>query len=470
MAANAILKASLRMDSRQYKAGMKGAEASTKRFQSGIASMGRTLGAAFSVTAVIGLTAKLVTLGSTITDLAIQAGISTDTFQGLETAALKAGIAPELITKSFIKLNVVMGQAKSGMKTYLDLFDKVGISAKELHNMGPEQVFERIAQTMATSNRGAVEYGAALELLGKSGGKMIEVMKRINEVGLKGVTQDARDLGTLIENETLVRLDLLADRFGIGKKQAFTYGAAIGGVVFELHDMVKEMTLAEKAVALLSGGLFALPAKLGTLFGEFEGTRAEKSDRDPMAGRAAQALADSIAIKKAQEANAAMARARLKGREKLAADLDFAHREIDKKIKATSNKDLKRELDNQKKLLTNYYHDDLAALEDSERKKREASEKTARALKKRSAEREQGLRESSEERVASLVGRGTTVSELARVGGFVGPQRGGLASADRQLQTLREHTRLLQAIEAGQAREAEAAERAASVASGDLGN
>jgi hypothetical protein len=152
---------------------------------------------------------------------------------------------------------------------------------------------------------------------------------------------------------------------------------------------------------------------------------------------------------------------------KLTIEFLKAQREVADKLAKATTEDLQAEYMKRADKINKYYAEDMENLKKAEAKKLEAHLKTIREA---GAEHEQGLRESSEEQVANLVGRGTTVSSLARVGGFVGPQRGGLASADRQLQTLREHTRLQQSIADNTERTAELIERAASVAAGDLTN
>ena len=175
--------------------GVKSAKASFKKFSTsvktaagkmkaafrGINSMVGGLFAGVSIAALVSLTKETIAFGSAITDLAKQSGLSTDQFQALEIAALNAGVSQEKIRTAMAKLNVVMGQAKSGMKTYVDLFDKVGISQEQLNALEPAEVFELLAKTMSEAQRGSVEFGAALEILGtRSGAQLIEVMEEIN--------------------------------------------------------------------------------------------------------------------------------------------------------------------------------------------------------------------------------------------------------------------------------------------------
>ena len=91
--ATAKLKAMLGMDAAQYKAGVRDATGATKKFQSGIASIGRTLIAAFSVGAIINFTKGLVNFASEIRHTADNLNVSTESLQALNATALKYGVS-----------------------------------------------------------------------------------------------------------------------------------------------------------------------------------------------------------------------------------------------------------------------------------------------------------------------------------------------------------------------------------------
>lgn len=377
MAAIATLKAVLGMDSRPFRAGAQSATGATNKLQSSLASAGRTMATAFTVTAIYSAARALTRMGSTITDLASQSGLTTDAFQGLEHAAIKAGIAPEIFRTSLNKLAVTLGQAKSGMKTYIDLYERVGITAEEIERMRPDEVFERIAKTMAESERGSSEFGAALELVGtRSGGKLIEVMERINEIGLKGLIEDARNAGTLIEEETLRQLDELEDRLQVAKKQAAT------------------------SAGYVAGGLMDLSAKAGRA--------SDESKTDPGGSNPLKSIFNLFY------------KARFLGRM-------FSGVEESGLIKP------KKPKRNQPTTTD----DDATTVPDAA--PLEAVKKAA-ATKKALEAAIEGVRQRGAQRIADIQGRevkvnaqGQNPDSLARIGGFIGTSRAGLGAADRQL-------------------------------------
>ena len=208
----AEVKATTKLDSTGFKRGTTQMKGSIQKLSSSLGSLKGVIAGAFSVGAIVNLTKQAIQFGSTISDLADQAGLSTDQFQALELAALDAGVSQDKIRTAMSKLSVVMGQAKSGMKTYVDLFEKVGISQEALVDMNPSQVFEKLAKTMSESERGTVEFGAALEILGtRSGAQLVEVMRKVNEEGLDGMIERGKKAGQIMGKDLVNDLDEAAD-------------------------------------------------------------------------------------------------------------------------------------------------------------------------------------------------------------------------------------------------------------------
>lgn len=396
--AKITLEAMLKMDNKQFKAGMRDSEGQAKKLQTNLAGVGRAIGAAFSVTAIASATRSIIRIGSEITDLAIQAGLTTDEFQALEHAAIKAGVAPDIFRTTMNKLSVVMGQAQAGMKTYIDLFARVGIEANELKNMSIQDVFTRIAKTMSESERGSVEFGAALELLGtRSGGKLIEVMERINQVGFKGLIDDVRNAGTLMENELLKRLDDLEDRLQVAKKRAAATGGALAGAWMDVWERagIAFEDIRSKTPAENPWKTFATsPAA------EFYGAFAGVGDR-------AELDQDAISRRKRKQ------------------------REEEERRKWLPTAGPKQDAH-------------VRAFEDHKR-----SVELARQIAK-ITERGDLKRGLLEEQIAELpfkiAGRGARVDEMARFGGFTGATSSGMQAADKRIQILSESARIQREI------------------------
>lgn len=208
----AEIRATTKLDSRGFEVGAGKMKKSIGGLSSSLKMLGGNIAAAFSVGAIVNLARQTIAFGSTISDLANQAGLTTDQFQALELTALEAGVSQDKIRTAMSKLNVVMGQAKRGMKTYVDLFKEVGITQEELIQMDPAQVFERLASTMANAKRGSSEFGAALEILGtRSGAQLIEVFQKLDKEGLDGLVNKFKATGEIIDSSIIKNLDQAED-------------------------------------------------------------------------------------------------------------------------------------------------------------------------------------------------------------------------------------------------------------------
>jgi len=220
----AEIRATTKLDSRGFEVGAGKMKKSIGGLSSSLKTLGGNLAAAFSIGAIARLTRSTIAFGSTLSDLANQSGLTTDQFQALELTALEAGVSQDKIRTAMSKLNVVMGQAKRGMKTYVDLFKEVGITQEELIQLDPAQVFERLGEVMANAKRGSSEFDAALEILGtRSGAQLIEVFQKLEKDGLDGLINKFKATGEIIDSSLITKLDEAEDkiqRFQRGTKVA----------------------------------------------------------------------------------------------------------------------------------------------------------------------------------------------------------------------------------------------------------
>ena len=228
----ATLKITSDMDSGPFNKGVDKMQTRTKRFATQLKGIRNSMAGAFSAAVLIGAAKRAIEFGSTLTDLSKQSGLTTDQFQALEIMAIRAGVPIEKLRAAMLKLNVVMGQAKAGMKTYVDLFQRAGVTTEELNTLDPAQIFERLAQTAATASAGSSELGAVLELLGtRSAGQLKEVFEELNKKGLEPSIANFKALGKIIDENTLKSLDETADQIKIVERDITGFiGKGIAGI------------------------------------------------------------------------------------------------------------------------------------------------------------------------------------------------------------------------------------------------
>ena len=154
--------------------------------------------------AVWGLTGRIGDLAG-VADRAAQTGLSGAFLQQLEFAADQSGVAAETLTGGIKKLTVMIGKAGDGSKEAAESLKDIGLSAKDLQKLSPEQQFEKVAAGIGKIPTAAGRAAAAVKIFGKSGIEMTTLFAG----GLDDITklmQDARDIGIGLDDEQLKRV------------------------------------------------------------------------------------------------------------------------------------------------------------------------------------------------------------------------------------------------------------------------
>ena len=239
----------------------------TQQFGQMAKQLGGALAAAFGVRQIVAYGKKIIDLGSLLSDLALQTGLNVETFQALEFGALKAGAKIEDIRTVVNKLSVNLGKAKDAQKTYLDLFERIGLTSEQVANLGTEEALIKIGESFNRAATGSSEFGAALELIGtRSGSKLMEVLQDLANQGLPDFIRQAKEAGIVIDESMVKRLDEAADKMAIYKRIVAATAAQFG---VSLIDVMRE------------GG-----REMARLFGGFKGPTLEQETQQRIAQKA----------------------------------------------------------------------------------------------------------------------------------------------------------------------------------------
>lgn len=210
----AELKAMLGMDASKFNAETKKAGNNVDKFSAGLGKIKGLIAGAFAGVAIRQIakfTRAALDLGSAIVHLATQSGLTTDEFQALEVSALASGVATEKIRAVMAKLTVVLGQAQNGVTTYMELFNRAGISMGRLILMTKTEAFEELSRQFVTAGNDADKLGAIFELLGtRAGPQFTAMMREMADVGMQGMIDKARGMNQIMDEETAVMLERVA--------------------------------------------------------------------------------------------------------------------------------------------------------------------------------------------------------------------------------------------------------------------
>lgn len=76
-------------------------------------------------------------------------GLSTEAFTRLGFAAKEVGVPTADLTVAFAKLEEGIGKANTEGGSSSDTFTEIGLSAKQLENLSPDQAFNKIADAIS---------------------------------------------------------------------------------------------------------------------------------------------------------------------------------------------------------------------------------------------------------------------------------------------------------------------------------
>lgn len=127
-----------------------------------------------------------IEFGAALGDASERLDITTDALQGLGFAFGQGGAKQEDFEKGMLKLNVAIAKARDGDENLIDSFVKLGVSVRSLEHDDPETILLEIADGMKNAKEPTEALAAAMEVLGKSGIKLVP--------GLKGGSEELEEL------------------------------------------------------------------------------------------------------------------------------------------------------------------------------------------------------------------------------------------------------------------------------------
>ena len=248
--ARAKVRAEIDLDGRKFSQGVTKAKTEVKGFGKQIGGLKTLVAGAFSVGLVGRFARSVISLGSELSDLADQAGLTADEFQALEFAVLDAGGKSGLVTKTMVKLQQSIGAANSGLASYVDAFGRLGIEMDDLTGKSGPELLEMLAKADSVTR----DYDLSLILGARNASRMTEVLRKLGTDGFGKMEEDARSSVRFLDSKTLATLDELEDKLTRAKRAAAGF---FGRAINDIIDIDKALFKAGKAfiVGKDGGGL-----------------------------------------------------------------------------------------------------------------------------------------------------------------------------------------------------------------------
>ncbi|MDH0444046.1 hypothetical protein N7388_10215 [Stutzerimonas stutzeri] len=206
-------------------------------------------------------------------------GLTTEAYTSLAFAADMSGVSTSELDAAMSRLNRTALEVAAGSEKQAALFKTLGVSVKDAGGAlrDGDQILMDLADRFAKMPDGIGKSSLAMEVFGRSGTKMIPLLNSGSE-GIKGLTEQARALGLVINDEQAKSAERFNDNLSILAGVSRGAGNVIAGELLPvMNDFTAEMVdiaikgeLAASAGDTLATSLKALAATGVGVYASFQ--------------------------------------------------------------------------------------------------------------------------------------------------------------------------------------------------------
>lgn len=155
-----------------------------------------------------------IDLGDKLSDLSARSGVAASSIQLIGNAASVNGGSLEAAAEGLSKLTINAAKAENGSKPLVAAFDRLGISAAELKNLTPDQLFLRIADGVSHATDRGQAYADVVAVMGKGSKDLFATLA----LGSDEIRKTGEAMG-VFSDETVARLGAAKDALDAFKNQ-----------------------------------------------------------------------------------------------------------------------------------------------------------------------------------------------------------------------------------------------------------
>lgn len=157
-------------------------------------------------------------------------GVSYEQLQKLQFAAGQNGASINALNNGLRKLAKGASEAANGTGEALKAFNQLGIEAKALQGLSPDQIFAKVADAMAGVESSGDQAAIAMRLFGNEGALLLNTL-RGGSAGLKQMGDELERIGGVISNDTAKAAADFNDQMDKLQRAASGVGSALVGSV-----------------------------------------------------------------------------------------------------------------------------------------------------------------------------------------------------------------------------------------------
>lgn len=204
--------------------------------------IGLSLGAL--VYGVKAATTSILNYGGAVQDASDKTGVHVETLQAMRHGASLAGVAAEELDDALVKLNKGMAEAAAGKdKSFAELMKKMNIPLRDAKGniISVTEAMPLIANAFEKTTDPALRTRMAMELFGKSGAKLIPLLKE-GKGGFAAMMAEASRLGIVINADSIKAMDGLGDEIGtVGAQIRGQWGQLMGEIAPIIRPIVERL-------------------------------------------------------------------------------------------------------------------------------------------------------------------------------------------------------------------------------------
>lgn len=179
---------------------------------------------------------------SSLVDVSNKLGLTTEALGGLHHAAELSGVSSEQLDKSLVKMTQGISLAAAGSGPAVAALDELGLSAKKLESLSPDQQFAALTQAMEGVEGQGDKIRISMALFGKTGSDVLNIMSGGVE-GLNAALEDAHALGLAPSSSDAARVEAMGDNLDRAKKAFIGIANTVAIAVAPALDWAADLTV-----------------------------------------------------------------------------------------------------------------------------------------------------------------------------------------------------------------------------------
>jgi hypothetical protein len=187
---------------------MNRAQGAAKNFMSTFSNVAAPLAALGSLAGAFAAVRSSLDMGGRLSDISAQTGIAVGELVVLEQAFTNAGLGADQVGPSVNRLQRAIVEAAQGSGASAEIFNRLGLSLAQLENQSPSEQFKTVAAAIQGIQSPAARTAAAMEIFGRSGGKLLTLFADSNALN-QAATQVGGLAGVMESNAG--RFDSISD-------------------------------------------------------------------------------------------------------------------------------------------------------------------------------------------------------------------------------------------------------------------